>query len=73
MIKVGDIVYRRRRGGFLHEYPDVVKSSVGLVIKELLDKGAVPQYYVDFDDKERRLWYLQHDLHKIGGERKKHV
>lgn len=70
MIKVGDIVYRCRRGGFIHEHPTPVKDKLGLVIKELREKGAVPQFYVQFN-QETPKWYYIHDLHRIGGEREK--
>ena len=43
MIKVGDIVYRRRRGGFIHDKPVPVTNELGLVIKEFKEKGAIPQ------------------------------
>lgn len=70
MLKVGDIVYRVRRGGFIHEKPTPVTDSIGLIIKEYREKGAIPQYYVQFDQKDPK-WFYQHDLHKIeGGERK---
>ena len=70
MIKPGDIVYRVRRGGFIHDYPAAVKNKVGLVIKEIKEKREVPQFYVQFD-KETPKWFYQHDLQRIGGERKK--
>jgi|TARA_R110000824_G_scaffold249901_1_gene438753 hypothetical protein len=68
VIKPGNIVYRVRRGGFIHDYPVAVKNRVGLVIKEIKEKGTVPQYYVQFD-KETPKWFYQHDLQRIGGER----
>ena len=68
MIKVGDIVYLKRRGGLVKEEQPVT-SSVGLVIKEHREKGAIAQFYVQFDQKDPK-WYYQHDLYKIGGERK---
>ncbi len=43
MIKVGDIVFKRRRGGFIHDKPAPVTDQLGLVIKEYKDKGTVPQ------------------------------
>jgi len=64
MIKVGDIVYRNRRGGFLHDKPVPVKNSLGLVIKEHREKGAIPQFYVQFNQNTPE-WYYQHDLYKI--------
>ena len=74
MINPGDIVYRLRRGGFIHDRPVVVKDNVGLVIKERrkIKPTEVPQYYVQFD-KETPKWYYQHDLCKIGGERNEDV
>tara|TARA_A100001391_G_scaffold99416_2_gene66081 strand:+ start:370 stop:579 length:210 start_codon:yes stop_codon:yes gene_type:complete len=64
MIKVGDIVFKVRRGGFLHESPVPVTNSIGLVIKEHREKGAVPQFYVQFD-QEIPKWYYQHDLRRV--------
>ena len=72
MIKPGDIVYRVRRGGFIHDHPVAVKDRVGLVIKEIREKKTVPQFYVQFN-KETPKWFYQHDLQRIGGERKKDV
>jgi len=71
MIKRGDIVYKVRKGGFLHDRPIPFKGELGLVIKEHQEKGAVPQYYVQFDQKDPQ-WYYQHDLAKInrGGKEK---
>lgn len=66
MIKPGNIVYQTYRGGLLSTRPKT--SRLGLVIKQYEEKGAIPQYYVQFD-KELPKWYYQHDLHKIGGER----
>ena len=68
MIKAGDIVYLKRRGG-LTKVEQPVTSSVGLVIKEHREKGAIAQFYVQFDQKDPK-WYYQHDLYKIRGERK---
>jgi len=70
MIKVGNIVYRKRKGGFIHDKPVPVKDRLGLVIKEYKEIGAVPQYYVSFNQESPK-WYYQHDLHRIGGERSK--
>ena len=64
MIKVGDIVYKVRKGGFLHDKPAPVTDSIGLVIKEHKEKGAIPQYYVQFDQQDPK-WYYQHDIHRI--------
>ena len=73
MIKVGDIVFKRRRGGFIHDKPVPVTNELGLVIKEHTEEGAVPQYYVQFDQKDPR-WFYQHDLHRIQwGERRENV
>ena len=70
MIKVGDIVYQKRKGGIIQGISDVITSRLGLVIKEYKEKGAVPQYYVQFDQKDPK-WFYQHELHKIKwGERK---
>lgn len=64
MIKVGDIVYRLRRGGFIHEKPIPITDSIGLVIKEYKQKGAIPQYYVQFDQESPK-WYYQHDIRRV--------
>ena len=69
MIKVGDIVFKVRKGGFIHDKPVPVTNEIGLVIKEYKEKGAIPQYYVRFDQKDPK-WFYQHDLHNIKwGER----
>ena len=70
MIKVGDIVYKKRTGGMLGQNQSIT-SSIGLVIKEHREKGAIAQFYVQFDQKPPQ-WYYQHDLSKIKweGERK---
>ena len=67
MIKVGDIVFQKRKGGLMNNRP--LESRLGLVIKEHREQGAIPQFYVQFN-KEVPKWYYQHDLHRIGGERK---
>tara|TARA_A100001515_G_scaffold43543_1_gene34318 strand:- start:663 stop:869 length:207 start_codon:yes stop_codon:yes gene_type:complete len=66
MIKVGDIVFRRYWGGLKNNQPN--ESELGLVIKEFKEKGAVPQYCVQFS-QETPKWYYQHDLYKILGEK----
>jgi hypothetical protein len=70
MIKRGDIVYRVLKGGFIHSHPVSVKDSVGLVIKEIKEKGAIPQYHVQFG-QETPKWFYQHDLRRVGEEREK--
>ncbi len=69
MIKVGDIVFQRRKGGLMNNRP--LESRLGLVIKEYKEKGAIPQFYVQFNQDNPK-WYYQHDLHRIkfGGERR---
>ncbi len=68
MIKVGDIVFRKYKGGFRNNKPN--ELSLGLVIKEFKEKGAISQYHVQFDQKDPK-WFYQHDLHRIQwGERK---
>ena len=67
MIKPGDIVFQKRKGGLMNSQP--LTSRLGLVIKEHKEKGAIPQFYVRFN-QETPKWYYQHDLHRIGGERK---
>ena len=67
MIKVGDIVFRKYKGGFRNNKPN--ESEVGLVIKELKEKGHVSQYYVSFNQKDPK-WFYHHELHRIKwGER----
>ena len=63
MIVIGDIVFMRRKGGLMNNQPKT--DRLGLVIKEHKEKGAIPQYYVRFNQEDPR-WYYQHDLHKIG-------
>ena len=71
MIKVGDIVFRKYKGGLKNNQPS--ESELGLVIKEFKEKGAVPQYYVQFGQKDPK-WFYQHDLHRIEwGERRNNV
>ena len=72
MIKPGDIVYRRYKGGLKNNQPYV--KSVGLVIKRIKERNEVAQYYVQFN-KENPKWFYQHDLYKIKsrGERNKNV
>ncbi len=71
MIRVGDIVFRKYKGGFRNNKPN--ESEVGLVIRELKEKGAVPKYHVQFDQKDPK-WFFQHELHRIQwGERRKNV
>jgi hypothetical protein len=70
VIKLGDIVYRRYRGGLKNNKP--YEKGVGLVIKEIREKKTIPQFYVQFD-KETPKWFYQHDLQRIGGERNKDV
>ena len=70
MIKVGDIVFRKKSGGLIKESENI-SSSIGLVIKDHRERGAIPQFYVQFDQNTPK-WYYQHDLHRITirGERK---
>ena len=65
MIKVGDIVFRRFRGGIRNNQPD--ESVIGLVIKEHGTDSAISvnQYLVRFGQEENPKWYWQHDLEKI--------
>ena len=70
MIKPGDIVHQRRRGGIIKGTSNVIVNSVGLVIKEFKEKASVPQYYVQFDQKTPK-WFYQHDLHKIDRKERK--
>ena len=62
MIKAGDIVFQVRKGGLFNKQP--VTDRLGLVIKEHREKGAIPQFYVQFNQEEPK-WYYQHDLEKI--------
>jgi len=72
MIKIGDIVYQVSKGGFIHSKPMPVKNRLGLVIKEEKLKGAIAQFYVQFNQDDPK-WYYQHDLQRIGGERNEDV
>ena len=62
MIKPGDIVFQKRKGGLMNSQP--LTSRLGLVIKEHKEKGAIPQFYVRFNQDTPK-WYYQHDLKKI--------
>lgn len=62
MIKVGDIVYQKSSGGLMNNR--ILESRLGLVIKEHREKGAIPQYYVQFNQSTPK-WYYQQDLYKI--------
>ena len=62
MIKVGDIVFRKYKGGIKNNQPN--ESELGLVINELREKGAVPQFCVRFNQKDP-LWFFQHELYRI--------
>jgi hypothetical protein len=64
MIKVGDIVYRKYKGGLRNNKPNT--SELGLVIKEHGTDSpiSVPQYYVRFNQKDPK-WYFTHDLYRI--------
>lgn len=66
MIKPGNIVYLRYRGGL--EKNKLCTKTIGLVIKELKEKGAIPQFYVQFGEKTPK-WFYNHDLYQIRGER----
>ena len=63
MMKVGDIVRRKRRGGTLGTDQSIT-SSIGLVIKDHREKGAIAQFYVQFDQRPPK-WFYQHDLSKV--------
>ena len=63
MIKVGDIVFRKRSGGLFKESENI-SSSIGLVIKDHRERGAIPQFYVQFDQRPPK-WFYQHDLSKV--------
>jgi hypothetical protein len=68
VIKPGDIVFQKRKGGLMNNQP--LTSRLGLVIKEHNEKGAVPQFYVQFN-QETPKWYYQHDLKKIQFNKRK--
>ena len=72
MIKPGDIVYRVRKGGFIHDHPIAVKDSVGLVIKEIKERCTITQFYVQFN-KEAPKWFYQHDLQRVEREKNEDV
>jgi len=63
MIKPGNLVYLCYQTGLKKNQP--YTKTIGLVIKELKEKGAIPQFYVQFDDQETPKWYYQHDLYKV--------
>tara|TARA_R110000782_G_scaffold37869_2_gene89315 strand:- start:3932 stop:4126 length:195 start_codon:yes stop_codon:yes gene_type:complete len=63
MINIGNIVYRKRSKGTLRNN-QISKASIGLVIKEHKEEGAITQYYVAFG-QDRPMWFYQQDLHKI--------
>ncbi len=69
MIKVGDIVFRRYKGGIRNNKPN--ESVVGLVIKEHERESAtiVAQFQVQFGQEPKPQWYYHHDLYKILGEK----
>lgn len=64
MIKPGDIVFRKYKGGIRNNKPD--ESIIGLVIKEheREAQNIVPQFYVRFGEENPK-WYYQHELFKI--------
>ena len=68
MIKVGDIVFRKYKGGIRNNQPN--ESIIGLVIKEHgTDLSvSVNQYQVRFGDEQKPKWYYQHELYKIKWE-----
>jgi len=63
MISIGDIVYKKRTNGILASNR-ISKKSIGLVIKEHQDPGAVTQFFVQFDQRQPK-WYYQHHIQKI--------
>jgi len=68
MIKVGDIVFLKRKGGLMNNQP--LTSRLGLVIKDYKEKGAITQFYVQFNQNTPK-WYYQHHLHKIDMRKEK--
>jgi len=66
MISIGNIVYRQRSKGTIQNN-QTIKTSIGLVIKEYKDKGAITQYYVAFG-QDRPMWFYQHQLKKIDND-----
>jgi hypothetical protein len=68
MIKVGDIVFLKRKGGLMNNQP--LTSQLGLVIKDYKEKGAITQFYVQFNQNKPK-WYYQHNLHKIDMRKEK--
>jgi hypothetical protein len=69
MIKVGDIVFRRYKGGIRNNKPN--ESVVGLVIKEQERESStiVAQFQVRFGQEPKPKWYYHHELYKILGEK----
>ena len=70
MIKVGDIVFRKYKGGIRNNQPN--ESALGLVIKEHGTDLAISvnQYQVRFGQEQSAKWYWQHELYKIKWENK---
>ena len=66
MIKIGDIVYLKRMGGIIVNQSNT--SLIGLVIKEHKERGAIPQYHVQFAQNVPK-WFYQHELCQIRAER----
>jgi hypothetical protein len=64
MIKPGDIVFLKRTNGILKNQ-SLVTKSIGLVIKEYQEKGAVTQYMVKWQGDTKGKWYYQHNLHRL--------
>ena len=65
MIKVGDIVYRKRRGGIIQRTSDVITSKIGLVIKEYNERGAIRSNSMSSLINRLLNGFYQHDLHRI--------
>lgn len=60
---IGSLVQQAIRGG-LHS-GQVVSSTLGLIVNELKEPGALPQFKVDWfkgPDRGKKLWYYKHDL-----------
>jgi len=72
-IQVGDIVFKKARGGML-SVERIDESQIGLVVEkykgddnDLTSGGAlvIPQYRVKFGSDCQGKWYYEIDLHKI--------
>ena len=70
MIIVGDIVYRKKHGGWIHDRDlNADRSQIGLVIGTYQPKGCWVQFRVSFGN-ESPLWFESQQLFKIEASKK---